>query len=388
MNISREKIVQLSLELLGENKSRPIFFMASNQEIFLGWEKDNTLERNADSPTIVKKFFSSDSPKTSLWNGFTNEDEFTPRYYLYLNNENELSTNLTSISPTSIPFTPLPLLFLRDVEKNESKKKWNNYCEKIKQKIESNELEKLVPALQKTYKAQQKLSSTEIASLFKKILESPLPNTHLFYFKENDDVFLGASPELLFTIQNESLFIPAIAGTRPRGEDLLEDEKLAHELQNSKKEQDEHHFVVEFIVKTLKEQGLNPQYKPKPELLFLKTLQHLYTPIRAQIPPSIKAKKILNALHPTPAMAGVPQDKAIKFITEEESFERGLYASPMGFIFPNGNARFIVGIRSMLIKNNEIHLFAGAGFVKDSDPDEEWNEIERKIQTLESFLKK
>ena len=87
-------------------------------------------------------------------------------------------------------------------------------------------------------------------------------------------------------------------------------------------------------------------------------------------------------------MAGSPQKEAHHFIALHENLERGLYASPLGFILPNGNARFIVGIRSLLVTANKIELFAGAGFVKDSDAESEWLETSQKMQTMAQLFGK
>ena len=89
-------------------------------------------------------------------------------------------------------------------------------------------------------------------------------------------------------------------------------------------------------------------------------------------------------LHPTPAMAGVSPEVACKEIRRYESFERGLYAAPLGWIDSQGNCEFVVGIRSALIDNlsNSSLLYAGAGIVPGSDPEKEFAEIQLKLQAL------
>ena len=92
--------------------------------------------------------------------------------------------------------------------------------------------------------------------------------------------------------------------------------------------------------------------------------------------------EIVAKLHPTPAVAGVARDIAMKEIRRYESFERGLYAAPLGWVDYQGNSEFIVGIRSALIDGSSARLYAGAGIVEGSDPDKELAEIQLKLQAL------
>jgi len=112
-------------------------------------------------------------------------------------------------------------------------------------------------------------------------------------------------------------------------------------------------------------------------------VQHLMTGIEGELNKDISDQEILECLHPTPAVGGYPQDKAKELIAEIEPFDRGWYSGPVGWISKD-SADFAVAIRSGLITKNKLRIYAGAGIVKGSDPDNEWNEIESKIAT---FLK-
>ena len=92
--------------------------------------------------------------------------------------------------------------------------------------------------------------------------------------------------------------------------------------------------------------------------------------------------EIVAQLHPTPAVAGAARDVACAEIRRYESFERGLYAAPLGWVDYQGNSEFIVGIRSALINGDRARLYAGAGIVAGSDPDKELAEIQLKLQAL------
>jgi len=131
---------------------------------------------------------------------------------------------------------------------------------------------------------------------------------------------------------------------------------------------------------------LHPKKAPL-QLLKLSNIQHLWTPISAKIINSINAFEIINKLHPTPAMAGEPIKIACDKIESSENFDRSLYAAPIGWLNSEGNCEFIVGIRSALVKGNSARLYAGAGIVAGSKPDQELTEIKLKFQALLQALK-
>jgi menaquinone-specific isochorismate synthase len=193
--------------------------------------------------------------------------------------------------------------------------------------------------------------------------------------------FIGASPERLLSIHNDQLVTDALAGSAPRGQTPQEDAQLAYQLLQSNKERREHQAVIEFILKRLTELGLTPQRSPL-KLLKLSNIQHLWTPIHAQLRPSLHPLDILAKLHPTPAVAGVPTQTACQIIQAHENFDRSLYAAPLGWVDAQGNSEFIVGIRSALIYQNQARLYAGAGIVAGSVASKELAEINLKLQTL------
>ena len=199
-------------------------------------------------------------------------------------------------------------------------------------------------------------------------------------------VFLGASPERLLSIRDRTLYTEAIAGSAPRGATPFEDEQFGNTLLCSLKELHEHQLVVNFITHQLAQLNVEPRRSTFPKLLRLSNIQHLHTPICADLPPDLHALEIVAQLHPTPAVAGVPQDLACNIIQEQESFQRSLYAAPMGWVNYQGDSEFIVGIRSALLSANTSRLYAGAGIVRGSQPDLEVSEIELKLQTLLTTL--
>jgi menaquinone-specific isochorismate synthase len=213
------------------------------------------------------------------------------------------------------------------------------------------------------------------------------PDCYLFSVGNGQgQTFLGASPERLIRIHNQRLQTEALAGSAPRGATTLEDESLAMTLLSSPKELYEHQVVVEFIMQQLQHLGLQPIQAACPSLLQLSNIQHLQTSIQAHVPLQVHPLEIVAQLHPTPAVAGVPRQRACDHIRRHEPFERSLYAAPLGWIDHQGNCEFIVGIRSALLEGSRACLFAGAGIVDGSDPDRELAEVELKLQTLLNVL--
>ncbi|WP_448563076.1 isochorismate synthase [Trichothermofontia sp.] len=213
-------------------------------------------------------------------------------------------------------------------------------------------------------------------------LRTAYPDCYVFATSNGrGDTFLGASPERLLQIQDRQLTTDALAGSAPRGKTAAADASLASTLLQSRKDQYEHQVVVTFIQQTLRQLGIASQLST-PTILQLSNIQHLHTAIQATLPMTLPPLAIVAALHPTPAVAGVPRDLACDEIRRHEPFERGLYAAPLGWVDYRSNSEFFVGIRSALVRHDFAQLYAGAGIVVGSDPQKELAEIQLKFQAL------
>ncbi|MBW4617054.1 MAG: isochorismate synthase [Desmonostoc vinosum HA7617-LM4] len=249
----------------------------------------------------------------------------------------------------------------------------------VLEKIRSSHLTKIVLA-----DALDVISSHQL-NLFKSLnnLRQIHPNCYIFSTSNGKGQnFIGASPERLISIHQQQLITDALAGSAPRGKTPTEDATNADRLLNSEKERHEHLLVIDFITQRLTQLGLLPQVLLAPRLRKLSNIQHLWTPISAIVPTNVHPLKIIAQLHPTPAVAGAARDIACAEIRRYESFERGLYAAPLGWIDAEGNCEFIVGIRSALINGDRARLYAGAGIVAGSNPDKEFAEVQLKLQAL------
>ncbi|MFB6299233.1 MAG: isochorismate synthase MenF [Halobacteriales archaeon] len=193
--------------------------------------------------------------------------------------------------------------------------------------------------------------------------------------------FVGATPERLVTNRGRTVETEALAGSIGRGETPVEDETLAAELTDSRKDQHEHAVVVEAIRDQLAPYTTSITVGDQ-RIRKLATVQHLETPIRGQLTGDHHVLSLVEALHPTPAVGGLPPTPAQTTIREIESFNRGWYAAPIGWFDERGNGEFAVGIRSGVLDETTGTLFAGAGIVEDSDPDQEWNEVQLKYRPM------
>ena len=194
--------------------------------------------------------------------------------------------------------------------------------------------------------------------------------------------FIGASPERLVRVAAGRMHTAALAGSAPRGESASEDAAFAQALLHSEKDLREQRLVFESIVGRLAGLGLALEHAAQPRLLGLANVQHLNTPISANLPPGVHILDLVARLHPTPAVGGSPQAPALAALQRLEAFPRGLYAGPQGWVDHRGGGEFFVGIRSALIDGCTATAYAGAGIVAGSEPEKEFAETELKFKAL------
>ncbi len=123
-----------------------------------------------------------------------------------------------------------------------------------------------------------------------------------------------------------------------------------------------------------------------PDLLDTGTVQHLSTVIRGRLTQPTHVLELVARLHPTPAVAGTPRERALELIHKHEHFDRGGYAAPIGFFDVRGDGEFVVALRCGLFQHDQIQLFTGAGLVAGSDPECEAAETSLKLGTLRGAL--
>ncbi len=255
---------------------------------------------------------------------------------------------------------------------------WQQEIKEATAKIEQGKLRKVVLA--------QALTATlskpvDVCNVLARLGES-YPECFRFLFEpETGGAFFGATPERLVSVSGTSVETEALAGSIGRGETGDEDEWLARQLLESEKNSHEHEIVVETICEQLKPLTTSVNTDTR-RVRKLSNVQHLQTPIHATISEPRHVLEFVEALHPTPAVGGLPPEEALQTIRETEGFDRGWYAAPVGWIDGDGNGTFAVAIRSAIAREQTATLFAGAGIVADSDPDEEYDELQLKYQPI------
>jgi salicylate biosynthesis isochorismate synthase len=256
---------------------------------------------------------------------------------------------------------------------------WVERVEAARAAIHRGSLEKVVLAREITLE----LDSAPSVSALLDNLRRLSPGTTRFAFRKGGSTFLGATPERLVSRLGSELRTEAVAGSvRAVNSDT------AMHLMTNEKERLEHALVVREIVRKLELMGTKPEVPAHPSVRQVRHVLHLATTITARFfgPPHVLT--IMSRLHPTPAVAGVPERGALEFIRQHEGFDRGWYAAPVGWFDAQGDGEFVVGLRSGLLKGNVLRLYAGAGIVRDSQPRQELEETDLKLQNLLDALER
>lgn len=259
---------------------------------------------------------------------------------------------------------------------------WSHGVERVLDRIRDGDLEKAVLARRATYRAEPDLDPVQVL----RALSRDHPHTFLFCLQLAPDLaFIGASPELLYRRKDRTIESDALAGTRRRGETEAEDRSLADELVTSAKDRREHELVRAHIAKQLAPLCRQLVSPPTPWLRQLTNVQHLCSDFRGGLEAGVDDTRVLAQLHPTPAVCGLPTQRARAEIDACEGFDRGLYGGPIGCVGPDG-VQCAVAIRSGLLCGREFFAFAGAGIVAGSAAATEWDETVNKMQAFSDLL--
>lgn len=274
-------------------------------------------------------------------------------------------------------------IFLNNIlctlQQPEDRRKWIQKVEIAKSEIAKGTFEKIVLARSLTLQSRCKLKPTVLAHH----LREAYPECYNFLIqKDHDTSFIGATPERLASFRDGEFSTEGLAGSISRGRSALEDASLAHSLIKSKKDRDEHQFVVQSIGDSLEKFSYRVEHPRQPKIKKLHNVQHLFTPIKATIKEGVHIHELIRELHPTPAVGGYPKKMAMPHIHEIEQIDRGWYAAPIGWFNLTGSGEFAVAIRSALLNDNTATLYAGCGIVADSDPEKEWKETLLKFTPL------
>ena len=209
-------------------------------------------------------------------------------------------------------------------------------------------------------------------------LDRQNPGCHRFIFRRGDSAFVGASPERLIQRHLDRVSTVALAGSAAPAD--------AEKLLASLKDHDEHEHVVRHVREALEPFCTELTSGEAPTLRSLNHVVHLETPFEGQLREPVHVLRLAAALHPTPAVGGVPTESARGWIREFEGADRGWYAGPIGWFDAQGDGELAVAIRSALVRGRDVSAWSGAGIVAESDPDSETEEADRKLRPILAAL--
>ncbi len=217
-------------------------------------------------------------------------------------------------------------------------------------------------------------------------LVSNYPECRVFAFCRRGTCFVGASPEELVSLHGAKVTSTSLAGSAPRGASQSEDSQLSAWLLGSVKERGEHEVVVDWVSERMGKLCDKLRWDAAPHVMKLGNLQHLATLFVGTPKNGRHVLDFVEALHPTPAVGGIPLEPALEMIGRLEQSDRGWYTGPVGWVDRNGGGEFAIAIRCALLRGDEALLYAGAGIVSGSDPDREYQETTMKFKPLFTAL--
>ena len=371
-------------------------------------EAHNALLRNAVvnwpgvrgvGPIIIGGFrFDVRSTRSDLWDGFPEALLLLPKFlftwsgdqaWLTINSlvcseddihadAGALAAQLEAIGSSQADDTCQQRL-LRETES--PKEEWRVMVRDALRQIDDGALSKVVLARNKVLHAVGPFSLECIVGQ----LATSFPECSVFAIDNGESSFVGATPESLVHMESGMMHLTCMAGTTARGSSPEDDARLARGLLGSSKERLEHTIVVNEVVRILGGICSNLQWDAEPQVVQLRNVQHLRTLFTGHVNDGNDIIRLVELLHPTPAVGGAPTDRALEAIRNLEG-DRGWYAAPIGWMDQRGEGEFGVAIRSALVRGNRATLFAGAGIVKGSDPDRELEETELKFPPLACAL--
>lgn len=260
----------------------------------------------------------------------------------------------------------------KEQEENEA---YRSLVSSATEAVRGGQFEKVVAARQREIRAKLVFHVPDALEQ----LRQEYPDCYIYCIGRHNMTFLGASPEQLVKLDDKQVSTVCLAGSIRRGETPEEDEQLGQQLLDSGKDRHEHDVCVRAIRESLEPLCSELDVPESPELMSVSNVHHLRTPIHGTLSNGATLVQLIEKLHPTPAVGGYPKDEAVTFLRENEGFDRGWYAAPLGWIDSHGNGEFIVTLRSALIRGPRAYLYAGCGIVSESDADQEMAESEVKL---------
>ena len=259
---------------------------------------------------------------------------------------------------------------------------WNAPFELALDDIRQGRLDKVVLTRKVRYACSRPLNWGRVLDA----LENGHENCARFAVTNPGFALLGVSPERLVSLDGGMVVADALAGTAPRGATAALDATLAARLRQDPKALEEHRLVVHQIQQALEPCCRGLLAPQAPEIMSLPTVHHLWSPVGGHLRNGSNLLDLAHRLHPTPAVGGSPRASALEWLRTHEKSGRGWYTGAFGWLDMNGNGELSVVLRCGVVQDAAVDLFAGAGIVADSRPDQEFAETEWKLCTMRGAL--
>ena len=343
---------------------------------FIGYDSINFFEDNLN----ITKNNNFESFKFGVYLDGLIFDQMTGEIFYYYYEDNKIEILKEILKQTNKFNKNVDCKFIKNSMTKEDHRK---AVLKIKEDIKNGLIFQCEVGFKSHYRIKGNL--TEIYSKLRSLNPSP----HMYFMKFDDQVIIGASPELLFRLKNGEMETFPLAGTTKRGSNKEEDLKLARELLNDSKEIAEHNMLVDLHRNDLGRVAKFGTVKVR-NLMDIKKyshVQHISSEIAGIINENEDMFSALASNFPAGTLSGAPKIEAMKIINEIEEDGRGPYGGAIGQFGFNGDCTFAIPIRSLFIKGEEAYAQTCGGNVYDSDPDKEYQEIERKLEAMKIVLK-
>jgi isochorismate synthase len=247
--------------------------------------------------------------------------------------------------------------------------------------IEEGSLQKIVVARRESRALR---ADVDVIAVLER-LRAARPSCYTFCFAVGASIFIGSSPEMLLSVRDGNVAADALAGTAARGKSTAEDLAHAEQLACSPKDRREHDAVVEGIRRALAPFTTSLMANAEPEVRAFPEGFHLRTRIGGALASRGSMFDLLAAVHPTPAVCGVPRERAHEVLDRLEG-DRGWYTGGIGWLSAAGEGLFAVALRAGLLTHGRLTTWAGAGLVAGSDAERELAETELKMRALLSAV--
>ena len=210
------------------------------------------------------------------------------------------------------------------------------------------------------------------------------PSPYMFYLRMGDEILTGSSPEVMVRVEGKRIASRPIAGTRPRGKTVSEDDGLADELIADPKERAEHIMLVDLARNDLGRVSETGSVRVDEFMIVERYshVMHIVSNVRALLAEGADAFDVIKATFPAGTLSGAPKVRAMEIIEETEPGTRGAYGGCVCYFSFSGNMDSCITIRTFVIKDGEIYIQAGAGIVADSNPETEYQETVNKVKAL------